>query len=99
MALSFNDSAARGISYDGDPGTFDGPEWLYVDATGLSSAEAFGTGQLNSTVDGTGIVSAEAFGILQMFLDANILPFGVVSGEAFGTTNVAVAWPIQLTGI
>lgn len=96
MALSFNDSALRGISYDGDPGTFDGPEWVYIDASGFATAEAFGSPQLNQGITGTGVVSGEAFGVLQMFLDFNIIPFGVVSAEAFGTSQVAVAWPIQI---
>jgi hypothetical protein len=54
-----------------------------ISPTGISSAEAFGSPQLNLTALPTGIDSGEAFGnsLLELFL----LPTGIDSGELFGS--------------
>lgn len=57
-----------------------------ITATGITSAEAFGTAQINLTVNPTAIASAEAFGtpIIQLV----IAPTAVASLEAFGTHQI-----------
>jgi hypothetical protein len=66
-----------------------------ITATGIASAEAFGTSSLQLNIDTTGIASAEAFGTPSVQL--NIDTTGIASGEAFGTP--ALELNISATGI
>lgn len=68
-----------------------------VTLTGLASAEAFGTAQLNRTMTLTGIASAEAFGTMQVFLATAVDPDSIASAEAFGTAQLNLTAPV--TGI
>jgi len=57
-----------------------------ITATGIASAEAFGTAQLDLEITGAGaIASAEAFGSPTLLHVQVISPTGIASAEAFGT--------------
>ena len=59
---------------------------VVLQPTGISSAEGFGTTQLNLKLEPSGIASIEAFGAAK--LNLNIALSGIVSAEAFGTPIV-----------
>ena len=64
-----------------------------VTATGIASAEAFGTASVQLNIDTTGIASAEAFGTPSVQL--NIDGTGIASAEAFGTPSLE----LNITGV
>ena len=72
-----------------------------VTATGIASAEAFGSPSVGAFVIPTGIASGEAFGTAVVTGgSATVVPTGIASGEAFGTATVSVdVVPIQPSGI
>ena len=74
-----------------------------VTATGIASAEAFGTPSLTPgavTVSPTGIASAEAFGTASLTATATVTASGIASAESFGTPAVqAGAATVSATGI
>lgn len=59
---------------------------VVLQPTGISSAEGFGTTQLNLKLEPSGIASIEAFGAAK--LNLNIALSGIVSAEAFGTPTI-----------
>lgn len=66
-----------------------------ITATGIASAEAFGTPSVQLNIDTAGIASAEAFGTPSVQL--NIDTTGIASAEVFGTPSIQLN--IDTTGI
>lgn len=84
MAFTFN--ASVGVTYDADPGFFDGPEQLSIDlaGNGIGSVEGFGTGEFTLFVEAPpSIASAEAFGTAK--LNQRLTFIAIPSAEVFGT--------------
>ena len=74
-----------------------GGQTLYP--SGIASAEAFGTAQLNLKLEPTAIASAEAFGNAVVSGGGQTLePSGIASGEAFGTPGVLTRFEYLVTG-
>lgn len=69
-----------------DPTTFTSVGPQAIAATGIASAEAFGTGKLNFTLFATSIASAEAFGTAKV--NPSVTISGIASAEAFGTAQL-----------
>lgn len=93
MALTFDESASAGISYDADGGYFDGPELIYLEPGGVGSVEGFGTAEFTLYVEAPpAIDSSEAFGTAELQADwiitANV---PIASLESFGTPELVLA--------
>jgi hypothetical protein len=70
---------------------------LVVEPSGIASAEALGTPQINLTIEPSGIVGAEAFGSHNVAKDQVVEPGGVASAEALGTPKVNLE--VQPSGV
>ena len=72
-----------------------------ITATGIASAEAFGTAVVSATntISPTGIASAETFGTAVVSATNTINPTGIASAEAFGTATVSTTNTISPSGI
>lgn len=70
-----------------------------ISPTGLASAEAFGTAQLDMNIACTGIASAEAFGSHSIALMIEVTPTGIASAEAFGSHTLTSTADISPNGI
>lgn len=68
-----------------------------VTLSGIASAEAFGTAQLNQSISLSGIASEEVFGSTTLFYNQTVELTGIASGEAFGTPQLNQS--ISLSGI
>lgn len=92
------------LNFNGDGGSDAGWNWVAVEIkpvssfpqtitpSAISSAEAFGTAQLNFTVIGSGIDSGESFGSLVITTPQGqtITPSAIASAEAFGTLTTGL---------
>lgn len=63
-----------------------GPEPQTLETTGITSAESFGTSQLNLKIASNSINSSEDFGTSQINLEVS--PTSVSSSESFGIANI-----------
>lgn len=70
-----------------------------ISPSGIATAEAFGTAQLNLTLLMTGVASAEAFGAHKVIIDQFVQPPGIASAQAFGVPLITYDQVVLTAGI